>query len=85
MSAPGPATADIPPPVDDTQVDPALLDIDPALYLYRQTGEIKTELSEVRGLAVGPDRHVYVAGGRVIRRSGRRTGSCARREQRIAA
>ena len=40
--------------------------IDPALIPYRQTGEIRVRMREVRALAVGPDDRVYVAGDKTI-------------------
>ena len=41
--------------------------IDPALIQYRQTGDdIPVEMQQVRGLAVGPDDQIYVAGDKAI-------------------
>ncbi len=40
--------------------------IDPALILYRQTGEIALAFKELRAIGVGPDDRIYVAGDQRI-------------------
>ncbi len=41
--------------------------IDPALVKYREAGRIDTGFSEARGLALGPDGRIYVAGDQAVR------------------
>jgi len=40
---------------------------DPGMVLYRQAGELRSGLTEARGIAVGPDGRIYLAGDRRIR------------------
>ncbi len=40
--------------------------IDPGLIKYRQTAEIALSMKELRGVAVGPDDKIYVAGDRSL-------------------
>jgi len=40
--------------------------IDPALILYRQTGEIAPTLKQPRAVALGPEDRVYVAGDKAV-------------------
>lgn len=53
-------------PAEPVAEEPAPAAIDPALIEYRPAGSIDVPLEEVRGLAVGPDDSIYVAGGRGI-------------------
>jgi hypothetical protein len=40
--------------------------IDPALFRFRQTGEIPLTLQQPRAVAAGPDDQIYVAGDRAV-------------------
>jgi len=55
-----------PPGADPAAEEPVPAEIDPALIEYRPAGSIDVPLAEVRGLAVGPDDSIYVAGDRAI-------------------
>jgi hypothetical protein len=53
-------------PADPAPAEPVPADIDPALIKYRPVASIDVPLDEVRGLAVGPDDSIHVAGDRAI-------------------
>jgi len=40
--------------------------VDPALVTFRETGRIAPEIEHLRGLAVGPDDRIYVAGENTV-------------------
>jgi hypothetical protein len=54
-------------PWGESRTEQPMVPIDPALIKYRQSGEIPVAMAEVRGLAVGPEDRIYVAGDRAIR------------------
>ncbi len=40
--------------------------IDPALFLFEETGQIATGLQDARGVAIGPEDRIYVAGDEAV-------------------
>jgi WD40 repeat protein len=53
-------------PAEPAAEEPVPAEIDPAMIKYRPARSIDVPLDEVRGLAVGPDDSIYVAGDRAI-------------------